>query len=194
MRHRIFVVIAAAAAGAACLPASALARGGSGGHGGTASHGAAVVRGARGGVFYAHGAIAATRGGTAAGLYRTRVTARVLTPIRPEVINVAAALGTGGINPPFTGTPIVPPFGAGAAYTGLPVVVTPFAGTPVFGYGINNGVAAESPRAFSTPFTLPVAAFGVPAPGVAEAGPADPNALHGTCHPVPYGYHCDWSS
>jgi hypothetical protein len=193
MHYRIFVVIAAAVAGAACFTASAQARG-SAGHGGTASHGAAFAYGARGGVFVAHGAVGAARGATAAGFYRSANTGRLLTPIRPEVINVPAALGTGGINPPFNGTPIVPPFGTGAGYAALPVVVTPYAGAPVFGYGFNSVVGAEAPRLFNTPLGLPVTAIGAPAAGGAEAAPADQAPLHGTCHAVPHGYHCDWSS
>ena len=78
------------------------------------------VSGSRGTVAFTRGTVAFTRGtagvaarGTAGfGFYRSAVTGRVLTPIRPEVINVPAALGTGGINPAFSGTPIVPPFGA----------------------------------------------------------------------------------
>nr|WP_294510399.1 hypothetical protein [uncultured Rhodopila sp.] len=205
MRHRIFAVIAAAAAGIACLTAPALARGGGGGggHGGAAGHGGFAARGAvfgaaaRSGAWRAGGTAAtAARGAAALGLYRAAITGRALTPIRPEVINVPAALGTGGINPSFTGAPIVPPFGAApvvppfgtaASYVALPVVTTPYAGVPVF-------AAADASRAAASQRTLPVGNTGLPGLGVPDATAVDPNTLHGTCHPVPHGYHCDWSS
>jgi len=199
MRHRIFAVIAAVTAVATCYTAPALARG-SGGHGGSASHGAAIAFGSqgaavafgpRGGVFFAHGTVA-TRGATGNGFYRSVVVGRVVTPIRPEVINVPAMLGTGGVNPPFNGTPIVPPLATGTAFSALPVVTTPYAGGSVFGYGFNGAVAARAYRVSNSNATA--SGIGAAAIGVPQANPVDPNTLQGTCHPVPYGYHCDWSS
>jgi hypothetical protein len=187
MRHRILFAVAAAAAGAACLNASALARG-SGGHGGTASHGAATAYGARAygaRAYGARGSVVFAHGGSAASLYRSVSSGRVLTARRPEVINVPAALGTGGINPPFSGSPIVPPFGTGGGYAGWPAVVTPYAGAPVFGYRFDGAVADVA---------APASGVAAPNAGAPQAVPAEPNALHGTCHPVPHGYHCDWSS
>jgi hypothetical protein len=187
MRYRIFVVMGAAAAGAACFTVPALARG-SGGHGGFAASSAVIGHGARGrAAFVGHRAVSATRGAAAAGLHRSPVIGRVPAPIRPEVINLPDSLGTGAIVPPFTGTPFVPPFGTGASYVALPVVITPYAGVPSF-------AAAGTSRIAGSGGTLPVADTGLGAPGVSDANPADPNTLHGTCHPEPHGYHCDWSS
>jgi hypothetical protein len=186
-----FAAIAAAVVilSAASVPAAARGAGGFGGHAGFATRGA-VTRSTT--VVTHRGSVFTTRTTTTTSIVRMNTTGRLVAPIRPEVITLPATFGTGAIVPPFSGAPIVPPFGAttaGGRFDRLPSVAGPYGYLPGYGYAAwlqpeASPVAAPSvvPSAGESP-----AAMG-PGSAAAAAAPASP------CHPIPNGYHCDWPS
>jgi hypothetical protein len=213
MGHRVILTaMAIAAIGLGYSPDSALARGGGGGYGGSGGHGGFAGRSGfsafsgRAGLFHAPGRLAAghfaaghfvPRGSGFAlgfsGLIRPDLTGVSRFPsriIRPEVIAVPPMAGSGAIVPPFT-VPVVPPFGAAGGNAlpgGLPVIVTPFVETTPFGSGFIGRATGLPDLSRAQAASLRNA----PRDGVSnEAQPSGPLAA---CHPVPYGYHCDWPS
>ncbi len=199
MNNRVhFAAIAAASlvVSAMFAPAEARGGGGFGGRGGFAAHGT-TTRSRSTVTQRANGVTTRTTTTTTTTTRTARTTpaSHALALIRPEVITVPATFGTGALVPPFTGVPIVPPFGAttvSAQFNRLPIVTTPF------GYGSGFGYATWlQPEAagFAEPSSVaapPAAAL--PDTGAAAASPAPASSPLAACHPVANGYHCDWPS
>jgi hypothetical protein len=210
MNRRLLAAVPAIALVCASVPA--LARGGGGGFGGGGG-GFGGGWGGHGG-FAAHGAGFAYRGHAGGGgttrttafTTHSKANATVVPPIRPEVIYMPHTIGSNAIVPPltgapvvppFTGAPVVPPFGIGTAvapYARLPVVATPYGNPAAYGYGFIGGAADETQIIIASPEIRAASVPGTPQSARTDVNPAQPETPHEPCHPVPSGYHCDWSS
>lgn len=179
--------IAALTLGAAMLPASGFARGGSDDHAGFfAGARAPHVRPLFAGMPRPAG-VAVLRVRPVAHRPRLGVACFGGSAIPPVMIRVPSAGAMAGLVPPFS-VPLVAP-------VGWPVVVMPDCATRVF-----TGVPVYWPEAAGTewgpggdemagPALPPVA----PAP-YRDPTPITPDSPVTACRPVPFGYHCDWPS
>jgi hypothetical protein len=190
---RLFCIVGVAAA---AIAAPALARGGSGGHGGIIS-GAPVVtfRPHFGGVHSPAGF--ASRPRSPAFIPAASIASgRIRGPVQPEVIVMPFGVGAGAIVVPLT-VPIVPRLDTATVRRSrvrLPVFVTQYDDTPGFFPGFIAGVPVEAPWVADPPQVRQAPAVTEPETGVPNTTAADANPLPAACHPIPSGYHCDWPS